>query len=184
LQILQRPRHGDTRDDDRPWRDRTNVVLPRMPAGMADDSRRDQGCRAAPGALQPLGESRPAASFEFWLAGTLFAPAHDGSGPARTAVSPNQTLASENVGVMTRLAGRRPDGRPSSRDFRRTIRRSNSTPLRRSIDRLRRPARQVPSHGRARIQTHYDECNIELARAHHVARWRAALRAVDVVGRP
>ena len=38
---------------------------------MADDPQRDQGGRAAPGALQPLGERQPAASFERLVAGTV-----------------------------------------------------------------------------------------------------------------
>jgi hypothetical protein len=73
LQVLQRSRHREARDDHRPRRDRANVVLPRMPERMAADFQRDQGCRAAPGALEPLGASRPAASFELLIAGILFA---------------------------------------------------------------------------------------------------------------
>jgi hypothetical protein len=44
-----------------------------MPEGMAADAQRDQGCRAASGAFQPLIESRPAAPFELPVAGILFA---------------------------------------------------------------------------------------------------------------
>lgn len=173
LQILQRPRHGDTRDDDHPWRDRADVVLPRMPEGMAADPQRDQGCRAASGALQPLIESRPAAAFELPVAGILFAlrPAEPDQ--------PGFRVAESDADARKRQCNDSAGGKEVGREaffprLRRRIERSNSARLRRSrsIDPpslVPWTSEQVPLHGRARIRTHHDECNIELARAHHVA---------------
>ena len=184
LQILQRPRHGDTRDDDHAWRDRANVVLPRMPEGMAADAQRDQGCRAASGTFQPLIKTRPATAFELPVAGILFAlrPAEPDQ--------PGFRVAESDADARKRQCSDSAGGKEVGREafFPRLPAGNRAIELRapslEPIDRVSRPGEQVPSHGRARIRTHHNECNIELARAHHVAGWRAALRAVDVVRRP
>jgi hypothetical protein len=115
VQVLRRPRYGDPRDDDRPRRDRANLVLPRVSQGMAADGQRDQGRRAATGPLESRRQTQPAASLELTVAGILLALRATGTGPARFSCRRIRRSRLKPSGVLTRLVGRRSDGRPSSR---------------------------------------------------------------------